>query len=120
MARTPEKSLDRARSMRIEPSDAEKKLWLALRSRQFSGFKFRRQHPVGPYITDFACLERRLIIELDGGQHAEQKAYDDARTRYLEKKGYRVLRFWNTDTLANTEGVLTMILDALGSGGEHG
>lgn len=104
--------------MRREPTDAEKALWRALKSRQLSACKFRRQHAIARYIVDFACLESMLIVELDGGQHATQRRRDEARTRALEAMGFRVLRFWNTDVLANTEGVLTMIVEALACSGE--
>jgi len=74
-------------------TDAEQKLWQNLRNRQLGGFKFRRQHPIGPYIVDFVCLEKRIIVEADGGQHASDKNADISRDDYLKKKGYRVLRF---------------------------
>ena len=99
--------------MRREPTEAEKRLWSALRDRRLSQYKFRRQHPVGRFIVDFVCLEEKLTIELDGGQHAAQARYDNKRTLSLEAAGYRVLRFWNNDVLANTEGVLTMIIQQL-------
>jgi len=113
MALTAPTSLARAKAMRREPTDAERRLWAALRARRFGPFKIRRQRAIGPFIVDFVCIERRLIVELDGGQHALAQPYDDARTRYLETRGFRVLRFWNNDVLANTEGVLTMIVAAL-------
>ncbi len=97
-----------ARRLRRDTTEAEKKLWKVLRANQLSGAKFRRQFPVGPYITDFACWEARLIIELDGGQHADSKT-DAHRTRYLEGKGFRVIRFWNNEVLENLEGVLSQI-----------
>lgn len=101
-----------AQAMRRIPTDAEARLWAVLRSRQLQNFKFRRQHPVGPYIADFAYIAQRMIVEADGGQHAENS--DDARrTAALESWGWQVLRFWNTDILSNTEGVLTAILQAL-------
>ena len=77
------------------------------------GYRFRRQRPIGTFIVDFACLKASLIIEVDGRQHAEQIAKDEARTRFLEKEGFRVVRFWNYDVLANTEGVLEAILHDL-------
>src|SRR5260221_13264496 len=89
--------LERARAMRHEPAPAEKTLWRCLRSRQLNGLKFRRQHPIGPFIVDFVCLELKLIVELDGDSHAEQLAYDGDRTRWLEKNGYRVIRYFNHD-----------------------
>ena len=100
---------ERARGLRHASTDAELRLWHELRSRTFAGFKFRRQHPIGGYITDFACLEQKLLIELDGGQHAEQSNYDAARTAALEARGFRVLRFWNNDVLTEMESVLQAI-----------
>src|ERR1700744_6155420 len=88
------RTVQRAKELRRDMTDAERKLWLRLNVRQLGGFKFRRQVSFTPYIADFACLAVRLIIELDGGQHDENRARDEARTRYLEAKGYRVLRFW--------------------------
>ena len=102
----------RARQLRTTMTDAERRLWACLRNRRFVGYKFRRQHPLGPFIADFACIEHRLVIEADGGQHAES-ATDQRRSRWLERRGWRVLRFWNTDILANTEGVQEMILAVL-------
>jgi very-short-patch-repair endonuclease len=101
-----------AHQLRQNSTDAEKRLWAAFRGRQFEGFKFRRQHPIGFFIADFACIEHKLIIEADGGQHADNDN-DIIRTVWLEKQGWRVLRFWNTDILANTSGVLETILKAL-------
>jgi very-short-patch-repair endonuclease len=98
----------RARRLRRDSTDAELKLWHRLRSRSILEFKFVRQEPIGPYIADFACRERRLIIELDGGQHADSK-HDVVRDRWLEEHGYRVLRFWNNDVMGNVEGVLETI-----------
>jgi very-short-patch-repair endonuclease len=92
------------------PTDAEIRLWSRLRRKQLEGFRFRRQHPLGPYVVDFFCAATRLIVEVDGGQHAED---GEARTNWLEARGYRIIRFWNNDVLANTEGVLSTILDAL-------
>jgi very-short-patch-repair endonuclease len=103
----------RAQQLRNNATDAERRLWGHLRLRQLQGFKFSRQMPVGPYICDFICRERMLVVEADGGQHAES-ARDAARTVYLERKGYRVLRFWNNDILENIEGVLQGILATLG------
>ena len=104
-----------ARKLRRDITDAEKKLWARLRDRQLCGAKFRRQHPMGPFITDFCCVERGLVVELDGGQDAEQSAADQARTDFLESRGYRVLRFWNNDVLTNLEGVVEGISEALES-----
>lgn len=103
----------RARGLRRTMTDAERRLWSVLRNRQLAGCKFRRQHPVGIYALDFAAPERRLAIEVDGGQHAGS-ASDQVRTRCLEQQGWRVLRVWNNDVLANTEGVMRQIVEALG------
>src|SRR3990167_9076020 len=99
------------KTLRTNQTDAESRLWYHLRDRRFQGWKFRRQHILQGYIVDFVCLERKLVIELDGGQHAEQEAYDTRRTRVLEKDGFKVIRFWNNEVLTNTEGVLEMILN---------
>jgi len=102
-----------AKELRQNATDAENKLWYFLQKNNL-GVSFRRQHPIGDYIADFACLEKKLIVEIDGGQHAqEQKAYDEKRTVFLEKAGYRILRFWNNEALANVEGVLQNIAEAL-------
>lgn len=103
----------RARGMRTLPTDAERRLWQYLRNSQLGGWRFRRQHPIPPYILDFACLEVCLAVEVDGGQHADS-GYDDARTAFLTERGWRVLRFWNTDVLRNPEGVAANVLEALG------
>jgi very-short-patch-repair endonuclease len=103
---------DRARLLRGRLTDAERKLWHALRDRRFAGAKFRRQVPVGPYVTDFLCYEARLVIEVDGGQHAES-ARDRRRDRWFAENAFRVLRFWNNDVHSNLEGVLMVIVDAL-------
>ena len=94
-------------------TDVETKLWYCLRDRRLQGFKFRRQHAIGPYIVDFYCVTKKMIVEIDGGQHTEQKEYDQERTRYLKKQGCRVIRFWNTDVLKNIEGVLESIVGEL-------
>lgn len=105
----PEKRLTPiARKLRHDPTDAEQRLWSHLRGRQIEEAKFVRQFPVGPYVTDFACRSLMLVVELDGGQHADNPK-DTIRTRDIETAGYRVLRFWNNDVLANTEGVLEVI-----------
>ena len=100
------------RRLRSTQTDAERKLWFALRDRRLGGFKFVRQEAIGPFIVDFACRERRLVVEVDGGQHAES-AKDAARDAYLARENYRVIRFWNNDVLTNREGVLYTILDSL-------
>jgi very-short-patch-repair endonuclease len=104
--------MSRARDLRIVMTDAERRLWSALRSRRLRGFKFRRQHQLGPFIADFVCIEHRLVIEADGGQHADNNA-DARRTAWLNARRWRVLRFWNNDILTNTEGIQDTILRAL-------
>ncbi len=101
----------RAKSLRSDMTDAEHRLWSALRGHRLDGLSFRRQALIGRFIVDFVCHERRLIIEVDGGQHAES-ARDLERDRWIESKGYRVLRFWNNDVLRNRSGVLEMIVAA--------
>ena len=103
------KNIAHARSMRAQPTDAERRLWSKIRYEQLEGLKFRRQAPIGRYIVDFVCFSNLLIIELDGGQHADQERQDLARTTWLESQGFRVMRFWNNEVLANTEGVLETI-----------
>ena len=100
--------------MRRTPSVAERVLWKLLRGRQLEGCKFRRQVPVGPYIADFLCFEHRLIVEADGGQHADN-AHDGEGDSYLKSQGFRILRFWNNDILANSDGVTASIVDAIDS-----
>jgi len=94
-------------------TDAESLLWQHLRSSQTGGYKFRRQHPIGSFIVDFICIEKKLIIEVDGGQHALKVYADDQRSDYLKEKGYRVLRFWNHEVLQNFESVLSLIYSQL-------
>jgi very-short-patch-repair endonuclease len=103
-----------ARRMRREPTTAELKFWYQVRDRRLEGFKFKRQVPIGPYIADFICIERRLIVEIDGGQHAESE-HDLKRDAFLTAEGYRVLRFWNFDVLTNMDGVIDMVIAALGA-----
>ncbi|GJL49690.1 MAG: hypothetical protein NPIRA01_09170 [Nitrospirales bacterium] len=102
-----------AKRLRRDQTDAEQKIWLRLRARQLSGENFRRQHPVGRYIVDFCCVEKKVIVELDGGQHAEQEQDDQQRTEYLKTQGYRVLRFWNHDALEKTDDVLEELVRAI-------
>lgn len=103
----------RARLLRSNMTDVERRLWGVMRGKQLGGCRFRRQHAIGAYIVDFACVERMLVIELDGGQHQEQKAYDDIRSRYLNQQGWQVVRFWNNEVLENMDGVIEVILKML-------
>ncbi|HZF44677.1 MAG TPA: endonuclease domain-containing protein [Sphingomonadaceae bacterium] len=109
-----DETLNRAKALRREMTVAERLLWKHLRGRQLAGAKFRKQQPIGPFIGDFVCQEKRLIVEADGGQHADSET-DVQRTRFLESKGYRVIRFWNNEILQNIEGVLTAIMRVLES-----
>ncbi len=104
-----------ARNLRRNPTEAEKRLWNELRYWQMDGNKFRRQQPIGKYIVDFVCLEKKLVIEIDGGQHADQVAYDSERVRWLRNRGFSILRFWNNDVLRNCDSVKDEILIALKS-----
>ena len=101
------------KSLRKRATDAEQLLWHYLRNRKFYGFKFRRQHVLQGYIVDFVCLEKKLIIELDGGQHVEQAEYDTTRTAKFEQEQFQVLRFWNDDVLKNISTVLEVIYAAV-------
>ncbi|GAA0325382.1 endonuclease domain-containing protein [Sphingomonas oligophenolica] len=103
-----------AKSMRSTPTEPELRMWLALRAKRFAGVKFRQQKVIGPYIVDFAARSPMLVIEIDGDLHAGRDGYDADRTSFLEKQGYRVLRFNNNDVMTNLEGVLTTLGAALG------
>jgi very-short-patch-repair endonuclease len=103
---------EKARSLRISSTDAEKKLWRLLRSRQFASIKFRRQAPIGRWVVDFVAFEQKIVVEADGGQHAEA-AKDQKRDTDLAARGFRILRFWNHDILKNPEGVLEALNEAL-------
>jgi very-short-patch-repair endonuclease len=105
----------KARELRINTTDAERRPWSLLRGRQLEGYKFRRQHTVGSFILDFACVEHRLAIEADGGQHHDREA-DERRTAWLESQGWKVIRFWNNEILSNLDGVLCSILKELEAG----
>ncbi len=105
--------IENARRLRQRSTDAERRLWYFLRNRQLDGCRFRRQAPLGRYVADFVCVERRLVIELDGGQHFETATADRERARHFARAGYRVLRFWNTPVLQETTSVLESILAAL-------
>lgn len=105
------KTRKHARELRRAMTPIEAILWQRLRSRRLAGLKFRRQHPIGPFITDFYCAERKLVIEIDGDSHAEKARYDASRTAWLEEQGIRVIRFNNRDVLDNLPGMLEMIKD---------
>jgi very-short-patch-repair endonuclease len=106
---------ERARYLRRNQTNAERKLWVYLRELKQEGFHFRRQCPVGPYVADFLCYSVRVVVEVDGGQHGTSEGieHDRRRDEWFVKNGYRVLRYWNSDVLANTEGVMETILSAL-------
>ncbi|HNQ93578.1 MAG TPA: endonuclease domain-containing protein [Anaerolineales bacterium] len=106
------KTMNFAGKLRKDPTPAERKLWSRIRNDQL-GVNFRRQHAVGNFIPDFVCIEKKLVIELDGSQHLEQQEYDEDRTKYLESLGYRVIRFWNNDVMKNMEGVILVIMQAV-------
>ena len=115
----------RSRDLRNHGTPAERTLWNALSNRKLAGVRFNRQVVIKPYICDLVARSQKLVIELDGGQHGDAVAYDAARTKFLEARGYRVLRFWNNDVMQNIDGVVTKIEDALqkpppaGAGGEE-
>jgi very-short-patch-repair endonuclease len=104
---------DHAREMRREPTEAEKRMWRLLRDRRLGEFKFRRQEAFGRYIVDFVCMERKLIVELDGSQHAES-TYDAQRDAWLTSHGFTVVRFWNNEVLTNPTGVQYALASRLG------
>ena len=104
---------ERAQALRREMTQAETKLWRMLRSRQIEGHRFHRQVPVGRSIADFVCHQARLIVELDGGQHDSLSQQEVDRSRFLQSEGYRVLRFWNHEVLANPKGVHAMTVENL-------
>ena len=112
---TPSKTLKRARSLRTNETEAERRLWTQLRNRNLNGFKFTRQAPIAPYIADFLCFERRLIVEVDGVTHgdAHEVAYDLRRTQFMEERGYRVLRVLNQDVYTQMDSVLDGIIHKL-------
>lgn len=110
-----DRTLERARPLRREMSDEERVLWMLLRDRRFAGFKFRKQVPLGDYVVDFVCFGSKLILELDGSQHAEpeQAKFDAERTQYLEAAGFRVARIWCGDLFKDREGAMELIWNAL-------
>jgi very-short-patch-repair endonuclease len=101
-----------ARRLRQASTDAERRMWSALRDRRLAKYKFRRQHPIGPFIVDFACTRHSLVIEIDGGQHAESVT-EKRRTAFLQRQDWQVIRFWSNDVLSNTTGVIDTILQIL-------
>ena len=103
----------RSRELRNNATEAERKLWQHISGRKLGGTRFNRQFPIGQFICDFVSREKRIVIELDGGQHSQAIAYDERRTRFLNAQGYRVIRFWNSEVLDNIEGVLTRIMQVL-------
>jgi len=119
--RTPEQLRADSRRLRREQTPAEGLLWQNLRAKRLKGAKFRRQHPIGDHIVDFCCIGYRLVVEVDGGQHADSdaEAKDAARTARLEAHGFRVIRFWNHEVLKNLDGVLTSVASALRENGLH-
>lgn len=110
---------DRSRQLRKDQTDAERRLWVTLRGRRFRGLKFRRQVEIGGYIVDFCCFERRLVVEVDGGQHDVQRICDAYRTKYLEDQGFRVFRFWNGEVMNQLEVVLSVLDGAVRGGAEN-
>jgi len=111
--RTTPKIFERAKALRRDMTEAESRLWKHLRAHRMGDVHFRRQHAIGNYIVDFCAPRRKLVIELDGSQHLEQKAYDAERTEFLKAQGYKVLRFWNHDVMNNLDAVLTVIWSTL-------
>jgi len=109
-------ALAHAKKLRTQMTDAERRLWYLLRAHRFSGYKFKRQVPIGRYVVDFVCFDRKVIVEADGGQHADNPA-DRSRDEWLQGQGFRVLRFWNNDVLKNTQAVMEVISNALETSG---
>jgi very-short-patch-repair endonuclease len=110
---TTPQAMSRARTLRKTQTPFEQQLWYHLRDSRFTEFKFRRQYPIGKYIVDFVCLQRRLIVELDGSQHSENVSHDQERDGWLKLQGFTVLRFWNNQWGNERDGVLQAILNAL-------
>jgi very-short-patch-repair endonuclease len=104
---------DTARRLRANATEAEQKLWSKLRKRQLHGFQFRRQYSIGPFFIDFVCLEAKLLIEVDGSQHADQEEQDERRSAFLRTNGYRVLRFWNFEVTSDVDSVVEKIAEVL-------
>ena len=116
-AKLPSDTLDRARTLRTSSTDAEQVIWRCLRNGQLPGFKFRRQYPIPPYVVDFCCISSKLVVELDGSQHAPE--IDSRRTSFLESKGFKVLRFWDNDALLQTDAVIEAIWNACACPAPH-
>ncbi len=114
MSKRNSSSTKRARALRQNETDAEAKMWSILRNRNLHNFKFVREHPIGSYFADFACRRKKLIVEIDGSQHADRKS-DDQRDVFINRQGYGVVRFWNNDVLRDTETVLNIIVGILES-----
>ena len=102
-----------AKRFRKDATEAERLLWRRLRRKQLEGYKFRRQQAIGRYVVDFVCLEKSLIIEVDGGQHAIERAKDIEREKWLRERGFRIVRFWNNDVLKNPDGVVERIVEEI-------
>jgi very-short-patch-repair endonuclease len=102
-----------ARQLRKKSTNAEKEMWACLRAKRFQGLKFKRQEPIGGYIVDFVCYEKKLIVELDGGQHAMPECKDKERDIWLQSQGFKVLRYWNNDVLCKLESVMEAIYHAV-------
>jgi very-short-patch-repair endonuclease len=111
--RSTPKILHQAGELRKQTTPAEQKLWAYLRLMREDAVRFRRQHAIGTYITDFCAPRKKIIIELDGSQHLEQEEYDEERTKYLEAQGYKVIRFWNNQVMNDIDGVIKEIVFAL-------
>ena len=111
--RTTSETLARAKRLRRDMTEAEKKLWYRIRADQLDGYQFRKQVPLDPYILDFACLRKKLALEVDGSQHAEISRAEEKRNRFLRREGYTVVRYWNTEVLQNIDGVLLDLLAKL-------
>ena len=109
---------DTARRLRIDQTEAERRFWSRLRGRQLKGFKFRRQYSIGPFVADFFCLRAKLVIELDGSQHADQSNRDERRTDFIRDARYQVLRIWNYEVIVKIDAVLQRIADALEQSGQ--
>lgn len=113
MAYDPTLPRDTARRLRANATEAEQKLWSQLRKRQLYGFQFRRQYSIGPFFVDFVCLEAKLLIEVDGSQHADREEQDERRSAFLRANGYRVLRFWNFGVMSDVDSVVERIAEVL-------